>query len=404
MTNKSHQTLPAWTYTSDAFLELEKRYLFLNNWQLICHSSNIPNSGDFFTFNFFNERLVAIRNEEGEINVFHNICSHRATKLLEEDGNCGKRIRCPYHAWSYDLSGNLKSVPHEDQFREFKKEEHNLKKVQMEIFFGFIFAKVIPSSTPSVADQFSPYFDELSLYKLEELKPLGRVTMRPRNVNWKQIADNYVDALHIPVAHPGLSGLVGNSYGIELSKNGGYVHKMWGDLNKTRKKNLSNDLYKKLLPESNHLPQDKQMHWSYYRLWPNLAFDVYPDQMDFMQFIPINANKTLIREIPYALSDERREMKAARYLNWRINREVNAEDTELINLVQEGMETSAFVSGPLAESEICLIDSAERIRNAIPVSTLDIEPNLQEISTLNQNLLDNKSMKNKNTFKTKSTQ
>ena len=140
------------------------------------------------------------------------------------------------------------------------------------------------------------------------------------------------------------------------------------------------------------------------RLWPNLAFDVYPDQMDFMQFIPINANKTLIREIPYALSDERREMKAARYLNWRINREVNAEDTELINLVQEGMETSAFVSGPLAESEICLIDSAERIRNAIPVSTLDIEPNLQEISTLNQNLLDNKSMKNKNTFKTKSTQ
>ena len=120
--------------------------------------------------------------------------------------------------------------------------------------------------------------------------------------------------------------------------------------------------------------------------------------------LPINANKTLIREIPYALSDERREMKAARYLNWRINREVNAEDTELINLVQEGMETSAFVSGPLAESEICLIDSAERIRNAIPVSTLDIEPNLQEISTLNQNLLDNKSMKNKNTFKTKSTQ
>ena len=126
--------------------------------------------------------------------------------------------------------------------------------------------------------------------------------------------------------------------------------------------------------------------------------------MDFMQFIPINASKTLIREIPYALSDERREMKAARYLNWRINREVNAEDTELINLVQEGMETSAFVSGPLAESEICLIDSAERIRNAIPVSTLDIEPNLQEISTLNQNLLDNKSMKNKNIFKTKSTQ
>ena len=129
MIYKSHQTLPAWTYTSDAFLELEKRHLFLNNWQLICHSSNIPNPGDYFTFNFFNERLVAVRNESDDINVFHNVCSHRATKLLEDDGNCGKRIRCPYHAWSYDLSGNLKSVPHEEQFKNFDKVDHNLRPV-----------------------------------------------------------------------------------------------------------------------------------------------------------------------------------------------------------------------------------------------------------------------------------
>ena len=160
MISKSHQTLPAWTYTSDAFLELEKRYLFLNNWQLICHSSNIPNAGDYFTFNFFNERLVAIRNERNDINVFHNVCSHRATRLLEDDGNCGKRIRCPYHAWSYDLSGNLKSVPHEEQFKNFDKEDHNLKPVQMEIFLGFIFAKINPSSAPSVADQFNPYLED----------------------------------------------------------------------------------------------------------------------------------------------------------------------------------------------------------------------------------------------------
>ena len=103
------------------------------------------------------------------------------------------------------------------------------------------------------------------------------------------------------------------------------------------------------------------------------------------RFIPINSRKTLIREIPYALPDERREMKAARYLNWRINREVNAEDTELINFVQEGMETSAYSSGPLAESEICLIDSAEKIRNSIPVSRLEVEPDADEILKINEN-------------------
>ena len=115
--------------------------------------------------------------------------------------------------------------------------------------------------------------------------------------------------MHIPVAHPGLSGLVGNSYGIELSEDGGFIHKMWGDLNKTRKKICPTTSINNL-PESKHLPKNKQMHWSYYRLWPNLAFDIYPDQMDFMQFIPINSRKTLIREIPYALPDERSEMKA----------------------------------------------------------------------------------------------
>ena len=86
--------------------------------------------------------------------------------------------------------------------------------------------------------------------------------------------------------------------------------------------------------------------WVYYRLWPNLAFDVYPEQMDFMQFIPISAEKTLIRELPYALPDERREVQIARYLNWRINRQVNAEDTDLISRVQDGMGTSGFSSGP----------------------------------------------------------
>ena len=386
---KEFETLPSWTYTNETFFELEKKNLFLNNWQLICHVSNINNSGDYFTFDIFNERLIAVRNEDNKINVFHNVCSHRATKLLDDtNGNCGKRINCPYHAWSYDLSGNLKNVPHQEQFKNFNKADNGLRPVEMEIFQGFIFAKILANNIPSVADQFKPYLKEIEPYNFESLQPLGRVTMRHRDVNWKQIADNYVDAMHIPIAHPGLSGLVGNSYGTEVSNNGGYIHKMWGDLNKTRKNILSNTLYKNFLPKVKNLSADKQMYWAYYRLWPNLAFDVYPDQMDFMQFIPISASKTIIREIPFALKDDRREMQAARYLNWRINRQVNSEDTQLINWVQEGMETSGFNKGPLAESEVCLIDSNNKIRKAIPVANKDIEPSAKEILSINTELLE----------------
>ena len=372
---KIYKSLPGWTYTSEAFFELEKTELILKNWQLVCHISNIPKAGDYFTFEIFNERVFVIRGEDKNVRAFHNFCSHRGTKLIDEtSGTCKGKITCPYHAWGYDFNGNLIKVPYENQFIDFNKNEHKLKSVEMEIFQGFIFVKLIESDVPTVNSQFAPYLDEISQYKLNEMEPLGRITMRPRNVNWKQIADNYVDALHIPVAHPGLSGLVGKSYGVEVSPNNGYIHKMWGDGKNSRENNLSNKLYDKYLPYMDHLPKNKQRYWVYYRLWPNLAFDIYPEQMDFMQFIPIDAKTTMIREIAYALPDDRRETKAAQYLNWRINRQVNNEDTKLINLVQEGMNTNNFKSGPLASSEVCLIDSANKIREAIPLSSQETEP------------------------------
>src|SRR6516225_8784959 len=108
------------------------------------------------------------------------------------------------------------------------------------------------------------------------------------------------------------------------------------------------------LPDVGYLPSDRRRLWSYFRLWPNTAFDVYPDQVDFMQWIPLSPTETLIREIAYVLTDTRREMRAARYLNWRINRRVNAEDTKLVERVQQGMASRWFEPGPLSETEACL--------------------------------------------------
>ena len=244
--NDSYKSLPGWTYTSEAFFELEKTELILKNWQLVCHISNVPNAGDFFTFEIFNKRIFVIKDQDGNVEAFNNFCSHRGTKLINEvSGNCNGKITCPYHAWGYDFKGNLIKVPYEDQFTDLNKKDHGLQKIELEIFQGFIFVKLLESDVPSVREQFAPYINEIEQYRLEEMKPLGRVTMRPRSVNWKQIADNYVDALHIPVAHPGLSNLVGKSYGVEVSKNNGYVHKMCGDGTNIRKDCLSNMLYDK---------------------------------------------------------------------------------------------------------------------------------------------------------------
>jgi phenylpropionate dioxygenase-like ring-hydroxylating dioxygenase large terminal subunit len=209
----------------------------------------------------------------------------------------------------------------------------------------------------------APYEQRIAPYRFEELRALGRVTLRARPVNWKNVADNYSDGLHIPIAHPGLTRLFGRGYGIEAEEN---VDRMWGALIGRPSANLSERLYQKLLPPVPHLPEDAQRLWLYFKLWPNVAFDIYPDQVDFMQFLPVSPTETLIREISYVLPDDRREMRAARYLNWRINRQVNAEDTTLIARVQAGMQSRSFTVGPLSEEEVCLRSFCRKMRRLIP--------------------------------------
>lgn len=189
------------------------------------------------------------------------------------------------------------------------------------------------------------------------------MTLRPRSVNWKNIGDNYSDGLHISVAHPGLKRLMGDGYGVEASA---HVDKMWGPIVERPSANLSERAYQHFLPAVPHLPPERQRLWTYFKLWPNFAFDIYPDQVDFMAWLPVSPTQTLIREISYAVPDDRREMKAARYLNWRINRQVNAEDTALVARVQAGMASHSFTVGPLHQDEVALRHFCARMRAIIP--------------------------------------
>ncbi len=93
-----------------------------------------------------------------------------------------------------------------------------------------------------------------------------------------------------------------------------------------------------------------------------------------MQFVPVSPTETLIREIAYVHPDSRREMRAARYLNWRINRRVNTEDKALIERVQSGMASSSYTVGPLGEGEVCLRSFGRRMRSLIPQSRWHVAP------------------------------
>ena len=217
----------------------------------------------------------------------------------------------------------------------------------------------------------APFDAEIAPYRLEDIRTISPVRERPRAVNWKNVGDNYSDNLHIPVAHDGLSRLFGKSYAIEAAP---WVDRMTGDLVDRPSANASERFYQTHLPRADHLPPTHQRRWLYVKLWPNMAFDLYPDQIDFMQWLPTGPTTCVLREMAFALPDNRRAMKLVRYANARINRVVNAEDTALIERVQAGMASRSYSAGPIGASEVCLRSFAAKLRAFVPEARLPHAP------------------------------
>ena len=363
-------SLPGWLYHDPEFFAAEQRAFLRAAPQVVCHESEIADAGEWRSLEYLGESVIVIRGDDGEARAFANVCRHRGSRLVDGSGGCARVLTCPYHAWSYARDGRLVGVPYREEYPGLRSGDLGLIPVALEAWRGFLFV-TLESGAPSVAEMMAPYESEVALYRFEDLRAIGRVTERPRTLNWKTIADNYSDGLHIPVGHPGLTRLFGRNYRIEANA---HVDRMEGELVERASVNPSERAYQQLLPVAEYLPESHRRKWLYYKLFPNVAFDIYPDQVDFMQFLPVSATETVIREISYALPDDRREMRAARYLNWRINRRVNAEDTELITRVQLGMQSPSYVAGPLGTSEVCLRAFAQKLRRMIPEARLPQPP------------------------------
>ncbi|MEJ7776782.1 MAG: aromatic ring-hydroxylating dioxygenase subunit alpha [Sphingomicrobium sp.] len=369
-------SLPGWLYHDPEFFVAEQRAFLRAAPQVVCHGNDIAAAGEWRSLEYLGESVIVIRGDDGVARAFANVCRHRGSRVVDGTGGCAKVLTCPYHAWSYARDGRLVGVPHRSEYPGLDVEALGLVPVALEDWHGFLFVTLEPGA-PSVAEMMAPYEDEVAPYRLRELRAIGRVTSRPRALNWKTIADNYSDGLHIPVGHPGLTRLFGRNYRIEAKD---HVDRMEGELAETVSDNPSERAYQRYLPEAEHLPPSHRRKWLYYKMFPNVAFDIYPDQVNFMQFLPVSGTETVIREISYALpdafvaEDRRREMKAARYLNWRINRRVNQEDTKLIARVQAGMGSARYVAGPLGTSEVCLRSFASRLRRLIPEARLEQPP------------------------------
>jgi phenylpropionate dioxygenase-like ring-hydroxylating dioxygenase large terminal subunit len=119
-----------------------------------------------------------------------------------------------------------------------------------------------------------------------------------------------------------------------------------------------------------HLPEDMRRRWTYFGLFPNVYFDIYPEWLDYFVVLPQGAGRTLIKARSFGFPDDRREMKAARFLCARLNARVQREDETLTRQVQLGLESGAYTQGILSDKEIVLAGFQDWVRERIPVARL----------------------------------
>ncbi len=365
-------TLPAWIYHSDEFHELEKERLFLPSWQIVGHVSELAAVGDYVAFEFFGQRGFVIRDDAGTLRAFHNVCAHRAHAVVGgERGRCAKFLTCAYHGWTYHLDGRNRSVSAPDTFPKFDRSKFGLKPLEVEVFFGMVFVR-FRSGEAGVAERMEPHKAELERYRIEQMVPLDELWVHDVEIDWKNLVENYVEDYHFPMGHPGLSALMEPQYDREIMPGG--TMRLSHRMREKPLKSWSAERYAAFLPTIEHLPEDMRRRWTYIGLFPNVFFDIYPEWLDFFQLVPMGPGRTQIRARSYGFPDDRREMRAARWLCTRLNTRVQAEDEALTRSVQRGLSSGAYTQGILSDKEIVLAGFQDWIRARLPVTQLTQAP------------------------------
>jgi phenylpropionate dioxygenase-like ring-hydroxylating dioxygenase large terminal subunit len=378
--------LPAWTYNSDELTRLEMEQVFLRNWMFVAHVSDLPRAGDYQCFEMANERAVVVRDQEGEIRAFHNVCRHRASRVVGEDkGHCGKAFICPFHGWSYNLDGSLKNVPRPNSFgAEIDKSAFGLKQLDSEVWMGMIFIR-FGGDGPELAEIFAEAAQEIGLYRIEEMKPFDEPWEYRFDLDWKAVLDIDNEGYHLPVGHPELFDLVGASYVDQPLASG--INRSCGSFRNRKHKLERNRDYVAALPEESYLPESHRHLWIYWGMFPGFVLTLFPDQIEIYQIYPTANQQSVMAGVTYALPDDRPDMQRARELNREINSDVGDEDINLIRWAAEGMRSSAFDGALLSDFELGVASFQNRLRRELPVVALPQAPEEGSLKALNERLL-----------------
>ena len=185
-------------YTDPEIYALELENIVTRTWIFAGHQSQLAAAGDYFVLNVANESAIVVRNSDGAIKAFANVCRHRGSLVCLETSGNQRKFECPYHGWMYDTDGNLTAARNMPE--DFDKTSYGLHKVPLEIIQGLIFVSFC-DDPPSIEGIRRDMAEPMTMFDFEHLKVAAQKTY-PINANWKLAVENYQECYHCATAHP----------------------------------------------------------------------------------------------------------------------------------------------------------------------------------------------------------
>jgi choline monooxygenase len=331
-------TIPASWYTDQTLYNLELQTVFVNSWQLAGRVDQVQEPGQYVTSEIAGEPIVVVRGNDGVLRGFFNACRHHAAAVMTEPEGKANQLRCPYHGWTYSLSGELKGTPDFSGVCNFDRAANGLLPVQTDVWEDWVFVSLEGAEKTTTND--SGLEDFLGADLIKQIRPLGLENlywMERRHYefdcNWKVFVDNYLDGgYHVPYLHKGLDSVLDYSnYTIE-----------YGRRFCLQSSPIVSDGAE---PETGAVRKgDRAL---YYWIYPNFMINVYDGVMDTNLVVPLSVKKTEVI-FDFYFPDVSESARPRNRASIEVGQRIQDEDVSICRSVQRGLNSRAYNAGRLS--------------------------------------------------------
>jgi phenylpropionate dioxygenase-like ring-hydroxylating dioxygenase large terminal subunit len=319
--------LPPALYHDAAILQREIDAVFRREWLCMGRLAEIPRAGDYLTRDFVGAPVVAIRQADGGVRAFANLCLHRSARLLEGDGRVS-RISCPYHSWTYDIDGQLVGAPFMQQTPGFDVTRHRLREWRTETWQGFIYV-CADAGTPSPGARLDSLAAKVGDYRMADYVPVY-VGVDTWETNWKCLVENYMDAYHVHRVHRASFGKYGSSEEQTRLFDGTDSYTYHYVEEEVGPKSVSPH------PDNTWISDANRSRTWLINIFPAHTMQLQPDMLWYLSILPDGVGRTSIRwsvSIPGEILDSAPDRQGAIDEVMALIHQVNDEDRPLVENV-----------------------------------------------------------------------